>query len=176
MSATPPRTAAPAAPPAPRPDRPSQGLRGGLSPLRQERKRRGWSQAKLIAELREAAAQEGYRLAGHYSLVSMISRWENGRCQPDALYRHLLCTVYGKTSVELGLVDPGDGIDVTDGRVWLTLEDFADALGVPMSTAYRWSHLGTQSGKFPRCVKLPNGKVRIRRDWLEEWLDGLSTA
>jgi hypothetical protein len=58
-------------------------------------------------------------------------------------------------------------------RQWLTIEDFCAELDIPMSTAYKWSSLGSESGKFPRCCRLPNGKIRIRRDWLEEWLDGL---
>jgi predicted site-specific integrase-resolvase len=58
---------------------------------------------------------------------------------------------------------------------WLTVEDFCDELGVPISTAYKWCSLGPASGKFPRCCRLPNGKIRIRRDWLEEWLNGLPT-
>ncbi|MGH8932247.1 MAG: helix-turn-helix transcriptional regulator [Egibacteraceae bacterium] len=55
----------------------------------------------------------------------------------------------------------------------MTFEEFCDELNVPASTAYKWCSLGSESGKFPRCRRLPNGKIRIRRDWLEEWLDGL---
>jgi predicted DNA-binding transcriptional regulator AlpA len=58
-------------------------------------------------------------------------------------------------------------------KVWLSLEDFCEELEVPRSTAYKWCAGGPASGKFPRCRKLPNGRVRIRRDWLEEWVDGL---
>jgi predicted DNA-binding transcriptional regulator AlpA len=61
-------------------------------------------------------------------------------------------------------------------KVWLSLEDFCEELEVPRSTAYKWCAAGPASGKFPRCRKLPNGRVRIRRDWLEEWVDGLPTA
>jgi predicted DNA-binding transcriptional regulator AlpA len=63
-----------------------------------------------------------------------------------------------------------------DGPTWLSLEDFCEELGVPRSTAYKWCAAGPASGKFPRCRRLPNGKLRIRRDWLEEWLDGLPIA
>jgi predicted DNA-binding transcriptional regulator AlpA len=58
-------------------------------------------------------------------------------------------------------------------KVWLSLEDFCEELELPRSTAYKWCAAGPASGKFPRCRKLPNGRVRIRRDWLEAWVDGL---
>lgn len=62
------------------------------------------------------------------------------------------------------------------GRQWLSFDDFCDELGVARSTAYKWSSAGPASGRFPRCRRLPNGQLRIRRDWLEEWLDGLPTV
>ena len=57
--------------------------------------------------------------------------------------------------------------------IWLSLDDFCEELGVPRSTAYKWCAAGPASGKFPRYRRLPNGRLRIRRDWVEEWLDGL---
>lgn len=61
-------------------------------------------------------------------------------------------------------------------RGWLSLEDFCAELGVPRSTAYKWCAAGPASGRFPRYRRLPNGRLRIRRDWMEEWLDALPTA
>ena len=58
-------------------------------------------------------------------------------------------------------------------RDWMSMEDFCAELGIAPSTAYKWSSAGPRSGRFPRFRKLPNGSIRIRRDWLEEWLDGL---
>lgn len=58
-------------------------------------------------------------------------------------------------------------------RDWMSMEDFCGELGIAPSTAYKWSAAGPRSGRFPRFRKLPNGSIRIRRDWLEEWLDGL---
>ena len=55
-------------------------------------------------------------------------------------------------------------------RRWLTVREFADELGVSISTAYKWSAAGTTSGRFPRHTKLPNGSIRIRRDWLDDWM------
>lgn len=59
---------------------------------------------------------------------------------------------------------------------WLSLEDFCEELGVARSTAYKWCAADPASGRFPRYRRLPNGRLRIRRDWLEEWLDGLPRA
>jgi len=65
--------------------------------------------------------------------------------------------------------------DPTVSTRWLTIEDFCAEVGVPMSTAYKWAQAGPGSGRFPRFRRLPNGRIRIRRDWLEEWLDALPT-
>lgn len=59
---------------------------------------------------------------------------------------------------------------------WLSMEDFCAELGVSRFTAYKWSSAGPESGKFPSYRRLPNGTIRIRRDWFEEWLDGLARA
>ena len=45
-------------------------------------------------------------------------------------------------------------------------------LGVHRSTFYAWR----QTGKAPRCIKLPNGEIRVRRDDLDAWLSGLEEA
>jgi predicted DNA-binding transcriptional regulator AlpA len=56
-------------------------------------------------------------------------------------------------------------------RDWMSINDFCEELGVAMSTAYKWSAAGAASGRFPRYRRLPNGSIRIRRDWFEEWVD-----
>jgi len=58
---------------------------------------------------------------------------------------------------------------------WLSIEDFCAEVGVSLSTAYKWAQAGPDSGRFPRFLRLPNGRIRIRRDWLEGWLDELTT-
>jgi predicted DNA-binding transcriptional regulator AlpA len=63
-----------------------------------------------------------------------------------------------------------------EGRRWLTVREFADELGVSISTAYKWSAAGTGSRRFPRHAKLPNGSIRIRRDWLDDWMTHHDTA
>lgn len=39
--------------------------------------------------------------------------------------------------------------------------------GVSRRTFYRWRELGIA----PRCIKLPNGELRVSRRDLDEWLD-----
>ena len=56
---------------------------------------------------------------------------------------------------------------------WLTIKQFSIEMAVSMSTAYKWAACGHASGKFPRFCKLPNGSIRIRRDWFDAWVEGL---
>lgn len=60
---------------------------------------------------------------------------------------------------------------LNDAKRHLALLDIADDLGVSLSTvqtwcARRWPH-------FPRCSRLPNGRIRVRIDDYEEWLESL---
>lgn len=48
----------------------------------------------------------------------------------------------------------------------LTVDELCAELRVSRSTFYDWR----QKGRAPRCVKLPNGSLRIRRSDLENWL------
>jgi excisionase family DNA binding protein len=57
-------------------------------------------------------------------------------------------------------------------RAKLTVAEVCAELGVSRSTFYTWR----QTGKAPRCIKLPNGDVRIRRTDLDSWLIGLEEA
>jgi transcriptional regulator with XRE-family HTH domain len=72
--------------------------------LKAERERRGWSQRRLVRELRKVATREGEALPDTEALVSMISRWENGHRNPSVFYRHLLRQVYGDIGVARGTV------------------------------------------------------------------------
>lgn len=51
----------------------------------------------------------------------------------------------------------------------LTIADVCAELGVARSTFYDWR----AARKAPRCIKLPNGELRVRRDDLDRWLEGL---
>lgn len=56
--------------------------------IRLQRTQRGWSQDRLLRELRAAASRVGEGEIG--ATVPMISRWENGRRKPDDRYQRLL--------------------------------------------------------------------------------------
>ena len=48
----------------------------------------------------------------------------------------------------------------------LTILDLCEELGIARSTFYDWR----SAHKAPRCIKLPNGGIRIRRIDLDQWL------
>jgi predicted DNA-binding transcriptional regulator AlpA len=47
--------------------------------------------------------------------------------------------------------------------------DFCAEMGVARSTFYDWR----AKGAGPRCIKLPNGELRIRRTESDTWLAAL---
>jgi excisionase family DNA binding protein len=51
----------------------------------------------------------------------------------------------------------------------LTIAQLCNELGISRSTFYEWR----AKGRAPRCIKLPNGQIRIRRAEFERWLDSL---
>jgi len=51
----------------------------------------------------------------------------------------------------------------------MTIADRCDELGIARSTFYDWR----AKHRAPRCFKLPNGDLRIRRADYEEWLSSL---
>ncbi|WP_152364917.1 helix-turn-helix transcriptional regulator [Microlunatus speluncae] len=57
--------------------------------------------------------------------------------------------------------------DPAEPKRHLTIADICAELDVPRSTFYDWRAKKTA----PRCVKLPNGQLRIRRADFEAWID-----
>jgi predicted DNA-binding transcriptional regulator AlpA len=57
-------------------------------------------------------------------------------------------------------------------RAHLTITDLCAELGVARSTFYDWR----AAKKAPRCIKLPNGDIRIRLSDYERWLESLEDA
>ena len=52
-------------------------------------------------------------------------------------------------------------------RRHMTVDDVCAELDVARSTFDDWR----AKGRAPRCIKLPNGKIRIRRVDFEDWLE-----
>ncbi|MDX3764596.1 helix-turn-helix domain-containing protein [Streptomyces sp. AK08-01B] len=52
-------------------------------------------------------------------------------------------------------------------RGMLTLVEVCEELQISRSTFYDWR----QKHRAPRCIKLPNGDLRVRRGDLDHWLD-----
>lgn len=54
----------------------------------------------------------------------------------------------------------------------MTVAEFCAELGISRSTFYEWR----AKGRAPKCLKLPNGDLRIRRADFERWLASLEDA
>ena len=50
--------------------------------------------------------------------------------------------------------------------VWLTVGDVCTELQIARSTWEKWR----QKGVAPKAVRLPNGQLRVRCEWLDAWL------
>jgi predicted DNA-binding transcriptional regulator AlpA len=57
-------------------------------------------------------------------------------------------------------------------RSRLTIAEVCDDLGISRSTSYDWR----AKRRAPRCIKLPNGDIRINRAEYERWLATLEEA
>lgn len=67
---------------------------------------------------------------------------------------------------------PTRGAPVSSMRNFLTVAELCAELGVARSTFNDWRAKGTG----PRCIKIPNGELRIRRTELDRWLDAREEA
>ncbi|MER5320878.1 helix-turn-helix transcriptional regulator [Streptosporangium roseum] len=54
----------------------------------------------------------------------------------------------------------------------LTIADICEDLEISRSTFYDWR----QKGRAPKCMKLPNGDLRVRRTDYDRWLASLEDA
>lgn len=70
--------------------------------IREARRLRGWSQARLVRELRTRALSLGLTLPDAETIKPYVSRWENGHSLPDEMYSRLLREVLGLTNEDLG--------------------------------------------------------------------------
>jgi transcriptional regulator with XRE-family HTH domain len=74
--------------------------------LRQQRRRRHWTQADLADKLYQVCSpgERGVASRGNAS-VGMVSRWERGEHQPSAYWQKKLCEVFKLPPEELGLLE-----------------------------------------------------------------------
>lgn len=77
------------------------------TPLQAARTDAGWTQARALLALREAAKEDRVSIANPSSLKTMLSRWENG-ARVDPIYQRLLCKVYNQTPEELGFISEAE--------------------------------------------------------------------
>ncbi|WP_352396474.1 helix-turn-helix domain-containing protein [Kineosporia sp. NBRC 101677] len=54
----------------------------------------------------------------------------------------------------------------------MTVDEVLEELRVPRRSWQRWRELGTG----PRCLRLPNGELRVERPTLDAWLESLREA
>lgn len=71
--------------------------------LRDARARRGWSQLRLVGELRRIGTRLGQALPTDASVKRRLASWENGHSTPDEFYGPILCEAFGLSAAELGL-------------------------------------------------------------------------
>jgi transcriptional regulator with XRE-family HTH domain len=74
---------------------------GQVLGLRQARRARGWTQARLIHEIEQYARRHGSDIATSSSLKVYVSDWENGQRPIPAKYAAILRAVLGHTDDEL---------------------------------------------------------------------------
>ncbi|MEV0089115.1 helix-turn-helix domain-containing protein [Saccharopolyspora sp. NPDC050642] len=50
---------------------------------------------------------------------------------------------------------------------WVTVTEFCQEFGISRSTWDDWR----AKGRAPKCIRLPNGSLRIRRTDFEKWVN-----
>lgn len=58
-----------------------------------------------------------------------------------------------------------------DAQTLMAVDEVLEELQIARSTFHEWR----AKGRGPRCIKLPNGQLRIRRSEFERWLESLPT-
>jgi transcriptional regulator with XRE-family HTH domain len=89
--------------------------------LRRERELHSWSQEQVAEKLGTTAPN--------------VSRWERGKTFPDTYYRQKLCELFGKSAVELGLLqnDAAEKREQLPNQRAVTHDSNAPVLGVSLS-------------------------------------------
>lgn len=69
-------------------------------------------------------------------------------------------------------VTAADVVALTSNNAWMSIEELCLVLGEARSTIARWR----ADGRAPAGKRLPNGKVKFRRDEIAAWLINLDAA
>lgn len=72
------------------------------SPLKHQRKLRGWSQQDLVDELCQLCYEDDRRMPG--LTVKTVGRWEKGINKPSPYYCKRLCQLFDMTAQELEIM------------------------------------------------------------------------
>jgi transcriptional regulator with XRE-family HTH domain len=92
--------------------------------LRQERKKRGWTQRKLADDINALASEDGQ---GGAATGDMVRKWEQGIHPPSPFYVARLCIIFECTADQLGIGEPSPAfsspnlpvIDTRTSTLWL---------------------------------------------------------
>jgi len=76
-----------------------------MTPIRAERKARGWTVSTMARKLRDAA-DDPKDVTSLESLIHNIYRWERGGCGISERYRNLYCRAFQRTEFELFGIEP----------------------------------------------------------------------
>jgi hypothetical protein len=74
----------------------------------------------------------------------------------------------GRTISAMPAINDKNTADWTENK-WYSVIQVCEFLGINRSTFYKWRALSLA----PQVVRLPNGDLRVREDWLANFLSGL---
>jgi tetratricopeptide (TPR) repeat protein len=91
-----------------------------VTSLQTVRRQLGYSGAQVIDLLTRRAAALNLPIMNKASLKTKLSRWENGKEQPNQIYQRLFREIYGRINIELGFPDePEEDPEVAELRARL---------------------------------------------------------
>ena len=90
-------------------------------------------------------------------------------CEPMLAYMKSYAEIGGgRTITAMPRNTEKDTADWTENK-WYSVIQVCEFLGINRSTFYKWRALSLA----PQVVRLPNGDLRVREDWLANFLSGL---
>ena len=90
-------------------------------------------------------------------------------CEPMLTYMKSYAEIGGgRTISTMPSNKSNNTADWTENK-WFSVIQVCEFLGINRSTFYKWRALSLA----PQVVRLPNGDLRVREDWLANFLSGL---